>query len=324
VVPSIDAVAPPAAVGLPVARTGGHEAAQAPVQVLLLEVSFLNRYTVRPCESTRMLPTLLPETPMVAAWPLASLGTLGDDDALSLLLPPQPATARAAIGIAASPRRVRRLWIMSGIVRRCGRSVHTGNPVRAAILAAPAAAQATPGLLVFGGSQGARRLNDALLDAAGRLGPRIGALRIHHQTGVPDHDRMVAGWASLGIAARVDAFVTDMGGAYAEADVVVARSGAMSCAEITARGLPAILVPYPHAADDHQRHNAEALVRAGAATLLLDRDCDGDRLAAALAPLLDDADVRGRMAAASRAAGRPDAAARVADVCDAEIRADGS
>jgi len=205
-----------------------------------------------------------------------------------------------------------------------GRSVHTGNPVRAAILAAPAAAHPTPGLLVFGGSQGARRLNDALLDAAGRLGPRIGALRIRHQTGVSDHDRMVAGWASLGIAARVDAFVTDMGTAYAEADVVVARSGAMSCAEITARGLPAILIPYPHAADDHQRHNAEALVRAGAATLLLDRDCDGERLAAALMPLLDDADLRGRMTAASRAAGRPDAAARVADVCDAEIRATGS
>jgi UDP-N-acetylglucosamine--N-acetylmuramyl-(pentapeptide) pyrophosphoryl-undecaprenol N-acetylglucosamine transferase len=122
----------------------------------------------------------------------------------------------------------------------------------------------------------------------------------------------------------VDAFVTDMGWAYAEADVVVARSGAMSCAEITARGLPAILVPYPHAADDHQRYNAEALVRAGAAMLLLDRDCDGERLAAALEPLLDDADLRGRMAAASRAAGRPDAAARVADVCDAEIRANGS
>jgi UDP-N-acetylglucosamine--N-acetylmuramyl-(pentapeptide) pyrophosphoryl-undecaprenol N-acetylglucosamine transferase len=97
-----------------------------------------------------------------------------------------------------------------------GRSVHTGNPVRAAS-SRRRPARTDPGLLVFGGSQGARRLNDALLDAAGRLGPRIGALRIRHQTGVPDHDRMVAGWASLGIAARVDAFVTDMGGAYAEA-----------------------------------------------------------------------------------------------------------
>ena len=203
------------------------------------------------------------------------------------------------------------------------RCVHTGNPVRAAVLAAPVGTHPTPGLLVFGGSQGARRVNDAMLDAATRLGALGGALRIHHQTGTADHDRIVAGYARLGIPARVDAFVTDMGAAYAEADLVVARAGAMSCAEITARGLPAILVPYPHAADDHQRRNAEVLVRAGAATLIPDRELDGERLAAALRPLLADADVRGRMAAAARAAGRPDAAIRVADVCAAQIHAAG-
>src|SRR5262245_41626493 len=79
-----------------------------------------------------------------------------------------------------------------------GRSVHTGNPVRAALLAAPTVAHQTIGLLVFGGSQGARRLNDALLDAAGRLGPRSAALRIRHQTGVADHERIVAAWNALG------------------------------------------------------------------------------------------------------------------------------
>jgi UDP-N-acetylglucosamine--N-acetylmuramyl-(pentapeptide) pyrophosphoryl-undecaprenol N-acetylglucosamine transferase len=205
-----------------------------------------------------------------------------------------------------------------------GRSVHTGNPVRAAVLAAPPVAHPTPGLLVFGGSQGARHLNDAMLDAAARLGALADTLRIRHQTGSADAERVTAGYARLGIPARVDAFVTDMGAAYADADLVVARAGAMSCAEITARGLPAILVPYPHAADDHQRRNAEVLVRAGAATLIADADLDGERLAAALRPLLADADVRGRMAAAARAAGRPDAAARVADVCAAEIHAVGS
>ncbi len=199
-----------------------------------------------------------------------------------------------------------------------GRAIHTGNPVRGGVLAAPASLpHATPGVLVFGGSQGARRLNDAILAAAERLGPLARGLRIRHQTGTADHDRVVDGWARLGIAARVDAFVTDMGRAYADADVVVARAGAMSCAEITARGLPAILVPYPHAADDHQRRNAEALVRAGAAVLVSDRDLDGARLASALRPLLDDADARARMASASARVGRPNAAAEVADACAA-------
>jgi UDP-N-acetylglucosamine--N-acetylmuramyl-(pentapeptide) pyrophosphoryl-undecaprenol N-acetylglucosamine transferase len=202
-----------------------------------------------------------------------------------------------------------------------GRWVHTGNPIRAGVLAAPAGAHDTPGLLVFGGSQGARRLNDAMLDAATRLGTLADRLRVRHQTGSTDAERVTAAWARLGIPARVDAFVTDMGSAYADADLVIARAGAMSCAEITARGLPAILVPYPHAADDHQRHNAEALVRAGAATLIPDGDLDGARLATALEPLLANGQVRGRMAAASRAAGRPDAAAHVADVCASQIRA---
>jgi UDP-N-acetylglucosamine--N-acetylmuramyl-(pentapeptide) pyrophosphoryl-undecaprenol N-acetylglucosamine transferase len=89
----------------------------------------------------------------------------------------------------------------------------------------------------------------------------------------------------------------------------------MSCAELTARGLPAILVPYPHAADDHQRRNAEVLVRAGAAELILDRELDGERLARTLEPLLADTRARARMADAARAIGRPDAAERVADVC---------
>jgi UDP-N-acetylglucosamine--N-acetylmuramyl-(pentapeptide) pyrophosphoryl-undecaprenol N-acetylglucosamine transferase len=203
------------------------------------------------------------------------------------------------------------------------RCVHTGNPVRAAVLAPPAVAEAGTGLLVFGGSQGARHLNDAFLDAAERLRPLLADARIRHQTGSSDHDRVTAGYARLGLPARVDAFVTDMGGAYAAADIVVARAGAMSCAEITARGLPAILVPYPHAADNHQHRNAEALVYADAAMLLLDAELDGRRLAAALRVLLEDVGLRTRMAAAARAIGRPDAAARVADVCASQIRAAG-
>jgi UDP-N-acetylglucosamine--N-acetylmuramyl-(pentapeptide) pyrophosphoryl-undecaprenol N-acetylglucosamine transferase len=118
-----------------------------------------------------------------------------------------------------------------------------------------------------------------------------------------------------GSASRVEPFIADMGGAYAEADVVVARAGAMTCAEVTAVGLPAILVPYPYAADDHQRRNAEVLVHAGAAEMILDRELTGERLAAAIAALADDPERRAAMAARARALGRPDAAVRVAEVC---------
>jgi UDP-N-acetylglucosamine--N-acetylmuramyl-(pentapeptide) pyrophosphoryl-undecaprenol N-acetylglucosamine transferase len=106
-----------------------------------------------------------------------------------------------------------------------------------------------------------------------------------------------------------------MGVAYAAADVVVARAGAMTCSELAVVGLPAVLVPYPHAVDDHQRWNAEVLVRAGAAEMLLDRDLDGARLAAVLGPLLDDPKRRATMAARARTLGRPDAADDVAEEC---------
>jgi UDP-N-acetylglucosamine--N-acetylmuramyl-(pentapeptide) pyrophosphoryl-undecaprenol N-acetylglucosamine transferase len=196
-----------------------------------------------------------------------------------------------------------------------GRAVHTGNPVRRSVLAAPAAPGTPPAILVFGGSQGAHHLNEAACQAIGRLAALGRSVRVHHQTGSADHEHVAREYERLGVAARVEAFVADMGPAYAGADLVVARSGAMSCAEITARGLPSILVPYPHAADDHQRHNAEVLVRAGAAEMILDRDLGGERLGEALGRLLADAGVRERMAAAARAAGRPDAAERVADEC---------
>jgi UDP-N-acetylglucosamine--N-acetylmuramyl-(pentapeptide) pyrophosphoryl-undecaprenol N-acetylglucosamine transferase len=197
-----------------------------------------------------------------------------------------------------------------------GRAVHTGNPVRRDILrAAVRPRRERPGLLVFGGSQGAHRLNQAMLAAAGLLGPLLRDVAITHQTGTADRTEVAAGYAALGLAARVEAFIDDMAAAYTGADLVLARAGAMSCAEITAVGLPAILVPYPFAADDHQRRNAEALVAGGAAEMILDRALDGPRLAGALRGLLADASRRERLAAAARALGRPEAAARVAEEC---------
>jgi len=200
-----------------------------------------------------------------------------------------------------------------------GRTVHTGNPVRPDVLAG--AGRPKPdglGLLVFGGSQGAHRLNEALLHALGGLDAP--ALAITHQTGAADLEPVRAGYARLGRAARVVAFLDDMGAAYDAADLVVARAGAMSCAEITARGLPAILMPYPFAADDHQRHNAEVLARAGAAEMVLDDAAAPATLAGVLPAVVGDAERRARMAAASRALGRPDAATHAADVCDDVMR----
>ena len=201
-----------------------------------------------------------------------------------------------------------------------GRSIHTGNPLRAAVLATPPRSHPTPGLLVIGGSQGAHRLNERTVEAFALLGARAKGLRVLHQTGAADRDRIAAEYARLGVAARVEAFVADMGGAYADADLVLARAGAMSCAEITARGLPALLVPFPYAVDDHQRHNADVLVRAGAAEMVLERDLTAARLAAALARLVGEPATRMRMASASRAIGRPDAASRVADACEDVVR----
>jgi UDP-N-acetylglucosamine--N-acetylmuramyl-(pentapeptide) pyrophosphoryl-undecaprenol N-acetylglucosamine transferase len=191
-----------------------------------------------------------------------------------------------------------------------GRSVHTGNPIRRSVLEGSGPGT---GLLVFGGSQGAARINRAVVGALPRLVPRLAGAPIVHQTGRTELDATAKAYADLGVRADVRAFIDDMGSAYGGAALVVARAGAMSCAEITARGLPSILVPYPYAADDHQRYNAKALVDAGAAEMILDATLDADVLLSAVAGVMASADRRAAMAAAARSMGRPDAAERVAD-----------
>jgi UDP-N-acetylglucosamine--N-acetylmuramyl-(pentapeptide) pyrophosphoryl-undecaprenol N-acetylglucosamine transferase len=197
-----------------------------------------------------------------------------------------------------------------------GRAVHTGNPLRPGLLA-PAARSAGGrfGLLVSGGSAGAHHLNEAVLAALERLGAVARGWDVTHQTGSADLEAVRARYAALGLPARVEPFIEDMGAAYAAADLAVARAGAMTCSELAATGLPAVLVPYPYAADDHQRRNADTLVAAGAAAMILDRELDGARLAEALAALAGDPARRATMAERARALGRPDAAARVAEEC---------
>ncbi|MEX2503472.1 MAG: undecaprenyldiphospho-muramoylpentapeptide beta-N-acetylglucosaminyltransferase [Egicoccus sp.] len=203
----------------------------------------------------------------------------------------------------------------------------TGDPVREDLLALDRDADRpgarsrfdldpeVPTLLVFGGSQGARTLNQAIVDAHPRW--EVEALQVLHAAGRGQHDEAVAAWEPVkaqrpGIAVTVVDFIDDMAQAYAAADVVVCRAGATSIAELTVLGLPAVLVPYPHATGDHQTLNAEALEQTGAATMVADDDLDGATLVATAEPLLTDAQRYARMATASRAFGRPDAAANVA------------
>jgi len=197
-----------------------------------------------------------------------------------------------------------------------GQAVYTGNPIRMRVIEAPRAPRARLGLLVMGGSGGAHQVNAMTVEAAGYVTDLLRDVDVFHQTGPADAPAMRAAWVQLGLPARVEPFIEDMGAAYAAADVVVSRAGAMSCAELTALGLPSILIPYPFAADDHQRANAEVLVRAGAAAMIPDRELTPKRLADAIAGLVTDAARRTQMAANARALGRPEAAARVAMECE--------
>jgi UDP-N-acetylglucosamine--N-acetylmuramyl-(pentapeptide) pyrophosphoryl-undecaprenol N-acetylglucosamine transferase len=200
-----------------------------------------------------------------------------------------------------------------------GLGVVTGNPVREAFTRiGPPPGGPALSLLVFGGSRGARSINRAMVAALPQLAVMQPAPRIVHQTGPDDLAAVRGGYAAVPAlaTARVEPFLDDMPRYLGEADLVVARSGATTLAELAAAGRPAILVPYPHAADDHQRLNAEAVAEAGAAVWILDRELSGPGLAAAVNDLAADPARRARMAEAARALARPDAAARIADVAE--------
>jgi UDP-N-acetylglucosamine--N-acetylmuramyl-(pentapeptide) pyrophosphoryl-undecaprenol N-acetylglucosamine transferase len=199
--------------------------------------------------------------------------------------------------------------------------VSTGNPVRTFT---PAAVTERQGFTVmtFGGSQGAHRINEAFFEAAPALRDAIPGLCIIHQTGAADHERLRARYREIGLTAEVHPFIDDMGAAYGRADLVVCRAGATTVAELTALGKPAILVPYPFAADDHQRANASVLAAGDAGILILDRDLTGERLASAIIELAKDRARLTAMGAAARSLATPDSAARVVGVCR-EVVAEG-
>ena len=194
----------------------------------------------------------------------------------------------------------------------------SGNPVRQHILSGdPSAAlkefgleEGRPTVFVFGGSRGAHRINEAALDAMRKLKGRVDVQWIL-QTGREDFEWAKGIVEAEQLPARVMPFLRRIHMAYAAADLVVCRSGAMTLAEIAACGTPAILVPYPHAANDHQTVNASNLVDRGAAAMILDSALSGDRLAKEIAHWLSDKQGLSRMSANARTFTRPDAAERI-------------
>jgi UDP-N-acetylglucosamine--N-acetylmuramyl-(pentapeptide) pyrophosphoryl-undecaprenol N-acetylglucosamine transferase len=196
------------------------------------------------------------------------------------------------------------------------RGIVTGNPVRPEFFTSsstPEAPAGPPRILIFGGSQGAHAINVAMVEAAPKLAARPGRVEITHQTGERDLELVRNGYRSAGLVARVEPFLYSMEREITAAALIVCRAGATTLAELTAAGRPAVLIPLPTAADDHQRKNAEVLGAAGAAELIEQRDLSGEVLAARIAALLDDPARLGAMSAAARSLARPHAAAAIVD-----------
>jgi len=197
------------------------------------------------------------------------------------------------------------------------KAVLLGNPVRPGLLRALAAANtagrggAAPRLLVLGGSQGAHAVNRLVCEAVPLLRGQE-QLTVHHQTGSADREWVERAYRAAGVSARVEAFIDEIGPALARATLVVGRSGATTLAELSAAGVPALLIPYPHAADDHQAANAEELVQAGGALMRRQEALDPGELAGLLGELLGDRQRLEAMSRAMQASGRPEAARQIA------------
>ncbi|HXW92830.1 MAG TPA: undecaprenyldiphospho-muramoylpentapeptide beta-N-acetylglucosaminyltransferase [Terriglobales bacterium] len=189
----------------------------------------------------------------------------------------------------------------------------TGVPVREAffhIVNQPAA----PTLLIFGGSQGARAINRVGIRAAAPLLERVPGLRIIHQTGEADYEEAQAAYANLGGSVELHRFIDDMPGVFARASLLLCRSGASTVAEVTAAGRAAIFVPFPRAADDHQKRNAEALARSGAAMMLEERQLTDQGLVTTVSSLFADPMRLNRMRENARKLSHPQAARDIAEM----------
>jgi len=198
-----------------------------------------------------------------------------------------------------------------------------GIPLRRALLsafeAAPAREAPVPPLhlLIFGGSQGARQINEAMMELAARLVGRH--VEIFHQTGEADRERVAAAYREAGVDANVVAFEPEMPNRYRWADLAVSRAGALTVAELALAALPSLLIPYPFAADDHQSANAQELARAGAARRIVSRPLDVAALGDSLIELLERPALLESMSEAAGKLARPEAARNIVAECIALI-----
>lgn len=202
------------------------------------------------------------------------------------------------------------------------KGIVTGNPVRREFFEVPRKVRSDLfHVLIFGGSQGARAINNAMADALSHLAEFEGRLSITHQTGEADLEKIKSAYAESKFAGSdVRPFISDMFTEFGKADLVVCRAGATTCAELAAAGKASIMVPLPTAADDHQRKNAEALERAGAAKMILQADISGERLSSEIAKLIESPETITSMETAAKEIGREDAAEKTVDIIE-ELKA---
>ena len=200
-----------------------------------------------------------------------------------------------------------------------GKGVVTGNPVRREFFEVPPKRR-EPGrlsLLIFGGSQGARAINEGMIAALPLLESLRTALRIKHQTGPADFEKVKAAYVAGGWEQQADvrSYIDNMMADFAAADLVICRAGATTTAELIAAGKASIMIPFPFAADDHQRKNAEALEAAGASRMILQQYASGERLAKEIRVLMNSQELD-RMEEASRRLAHGDAAASVVNLIE--------
>jgi UDP-N-acetylglucosamine--N-acetylmuramyl-(pentapeptide) pyrophosphoryl-undecaprenol N-acetylglucosamine transferase len=199
-----------------------------------------------------------------------------------------------------------------------GKTVLTGNPVRDQILAASRVEAGPDGsttLLVLGGSQGAHAINRLIVEVLCQEVDTPAGIKVIHQTGRDDEAMVKQAYREAGIEATVASFFTDMAELYKRADLIVSRAGATTLAEISVMGKPVVLIPYPHAADDHQRKNGAWYVESGGAVMFDQQEVTAPELLAELAEITGNPERRNQMSRAMRKLALPDAADRIVDIC---------
>jgi UDP-N-acetylglucosamine--N-acetylmuramyl-(pentapeptide) pyrophosphoryl-undecaprenol N-acetylglucosamine transferase len=204
----------------------------------------------------------------------------------------------------------------------------TGNPVRLQVFRGSiesayklfALERGLFTILVFGGSSGAKSINLAVVEALNYLLDLKDKIQFLHQTGSADYEHIRESYRRIGFKGIITPFIYQMGEAYVVSDMVISRAGATTLAELTALGKPAILIPYPHAAGNHQELNARKLREMGAAKMVLDRELKGEAFAGSIRELYMDEKLREEMQRNSKAVGRPDACAKVVDIAMSVLR----